>query len=130
MRRCGCLPLIALAAIMLIPALGGAQTVTVDLNKTSLAWDWTKGTVPPNTGDVERFDVKCGRQSGVYSATTPLNDPAVRTVKLSQILNGTGAWFCVIVAVNRYAPSPPSNEVSFDAGAPPAAPANNKVQAQ
>ena len=129
MRRCGCLTLIFAAALSLL-SVAHAQTVTVDLNKTSLAWDWTKATVPPNTGDVERFDVKCGRQSGVYSATTPINDPLARTVKLSQVLNGQGQWFCVVLAVNRYSPSPPSNEISFDAGAPPAGPANLKVQAQ
>lgn len=108
-----------------------AQTVTVDLNKASLAWDWTKATPPAtNTGDVERFDAKCGRLSGVYSSTTPINDPAARSVKIASIVNNTGQWFCVIVAVNRYAPSGPSNEVSFDAGAAPADPKNNRLQAQ
>lgn len=111
------------------PAL--AQTVTLDLNRAVLAWDWTKGTTPNlNTGDVERFDVKCGRQSGVYSSTSPVNDPLARSVKISQVLNGQGQWFCVLSAVNRYGASGHSNEVSFDVGAAPASPANVRVQAQ
>jgi hypothetical protein len=114
---------------VLLTATANAQTVTVDLNKAVLAWDWTKGA-PPNDGDVRRFDIKCGRQAGVYSATTPINDPLSRSVKISQILNGTGQWFCAVVAVNNYSPSGLSNEVSFDAGAAPAVPSNARVQAQ
>lgn len=125
----------AFAALALIvpalcaPALSSAQTVTVDLNKASLAWDWTKGPAP-SSGDVERFDVKCGKQSGVYSAVTPISDPLIRSVKISQILNGSGVWYCVVAAVNRYAASGNSNEVSFDAGAVPADPVNLRMQAQ
>ena len=112
------------------PALA-QQTVILDLDKAELAWDWTKGTTPNvNTGDVERFDVKCGRQSGVYSSTSPVNDPLARSVKISQVLNGDGQWFCVLSAVNRYGVSGHSNEVSFDVGAAPASPANLRVQAQ
>lgn len=111
------------------PAL--AQTIVLDFNKAELAWDWTKGTAPNlNTGDVERFDVLCGRQSGVYSSTSPVNDPLARSVKIGQLLNGQGVWFCVVSAANRYGSSGHSNEVSFDVGAAPASPANVRVQAQ
>lgn len=126
----------ALKGIVVLLALGLgspalAQTVTLDLNRAVLVWDWTKGATPNvNTGDVERFDVKCGRQSGVYSSTSPVNDPLSRSVKISQILNGSGQWFCVLSAVNRYGASGNSNEVSFDVGAAPASPANVRVQAQ
>lgn len=112
---------------LIAPTAG--QTVTVDLNKAKLAWDWTKGA-PPNDGDAEGFTAKCGRQAGVYSSTTPINDPTARTVNIRSIVNGTGVWFCVVSAQNRYGSSGNTNEVSFDAGAVPAAPGNNKVQAQ
>lgn len=122
----------ALFALLLLTGYEAhAQTVTVDLNRAVLAWDWTKGIAPsPTTGDVERFDVKCGRQAGVYSSVTPLTDPLARSVRISQIVNGTGQWFCVVASVNRYGSAGNSNEISFDAGAVPATPANVRVQAQ
>lgn len=106
-----------------------AQTVVVDLNKASLAWDWSKGQ-PPNDGDPTSFLAKCGRIAGVYNVQTPINDPAARTISLRQILNGQGQWFCVVAAANRYGTSANSNQVSFDAGAVPADPTGLKVQAQ
>jgi hypothetical protein len=121
---------VALLAVLPLPVLASAQTVTVDLNKAKLAWDWTKGT-PPNDGDPEGFTAKCGRVTGVYSSTTPINDGAARSANIRSIVNGTGIWFCAIGAQNRYGPSPTnSNEVTFDAGAVPAGPTNNRVQAQ
>ena len=120
--------LFALVAITLFasPEPTAAQTVTVDLNKATLAWDWTKGA----GGDVESFEVKCGRATAVYSATTPVADPLARSVNISQVINGSGRWFCVVAAVNRYGKSGVTNEVSFDAGVAPADPANLRVQAQ
>lgn len=123
----------SLAAVFLTVGLFSptvAQTVTVDLNKAKLSWDWSKGALP-NDGDAEGFTMKCGRQTGVYSSATPINDPLARTVPVRSVVNGSGVWFCVIGAQNRYGPSPGnSNEVSFDAGAVPAVPANHKLQAQ
>lgn len=127
MRRSGCL--IALIAILVLPSLCWAQTVTVDLNKAKLAWDWTKGA-PPNDGDPEGFTAKCGRVTGVYSSSTPVTDGAARSVNIRSIVNGTGIWFCVVGAQNRYGASGNSNEVFFDAGAVPAGPTNARVQAQ
>lgn len=106
-----------------------AQTVVVDLNKASLAWEWAKGQ-PPNDGDPESFLAKCGKVQGVYNVQTPISDPTARTVSLRSILNGQGKWFCVVAATNRYGQSGNSNEVSFDAGAVPADPTGAKVQAQ
>lgn len=105
-----------------------AQTVTVDLDRASLAWDWAK--VTPTDSDVESFVTRCGRTAGTFSSTTPISDPAVRSVPIRSIVNGSGRWFCVVAAVNRYGVSGNSNEVSFDAGAAPAVPANVRVQAQ
>lgn len=106
-----------------------AQTVILDINKASLAWDWSK-SAPPNDGDVESFLVKCGKVQGVYSVQTPVHDPAARSVSLRSVLNGQGQWFCVMAATNRYGSSGDSNEVSFDAGAVPAGPSGLNVQAQ
>lgn len=106
-----------------------AQTVTVDLNKSALAWDWAKGA-PPNDGDPTGFIARCGRQAGVYSANTPINDPQARQVAIKSIVNGQGVWFCAVAATNRYGTSANSNQVSFDAGAAPADPSNARVQAQ
>lgn len=112
-----------------LAAPAAAQTVVVDLNKASLAWDWAKGS-PPHDGDPTGFVAKCGRQAGVYNVQTPINDPTARTAPIRSIVNGQGQWFCVVVAVNRYGPSNDSNQVSFDAGAVPAGPSNVRVQAQ
>jgi hypothetical protein len=117
-----------LLVLLTAPAYG--QTVTVDLNKASLAWDWAKGA-PPNDGDATGFTAHCGRTSGVYSANTPINDAAARTVPIRSIVNGQGVWFCAVSAFNRYGTSSnKTNEVSFDAGALPADPARARVQAQ
>ena len=116
-------------ALVLLASPALAQTVTVDLNKSTLAWNWTKGA-PPNDGDVRNFVTRCGRQSGVYSHSTPINDPAARSAPIRSIINGQGQWFCVVRAENAYAPSADSNEISFDAGAAPAGPSSLRVQAQ
>lgn len=128
MRRCGCLMLFVVVALSLL-SVAHAQTVTVDLNKASLAWDWTKGA-PPNDGDPTGFVARCGRQTTVYSANTPINDPISRQAPIRSIVSGQGVWFCTVAATNRYGTSGNSNEVSFDAGAVPADPSRTRVQAQ
>jgi hypothetical protein len=106
-----------------------AQTVTVDLNKAKLAWDVTPA-VPPLDGNPDSFNAKCGKVTKTYTTTTPINDPLARSVAIKQIIPTQGLWFCAVTAVNRAGESPPSNEVSFDAGAVPASPVNLRVQAQ
>lgn len=120
---------LALLLAVLLPMLALAQTVTVDLNKAKLAWDWAPAPAPLD-GNPDSFNAKCGKATKVYTVTTPINDPLARTVNLKQIIPSQGLWFCAVTAVNRVGESPASNEVTFDAGAVPAAPANLRVQAQ
>ena len=119
--------LLALVALLSAPAL--AQTVTVDLNKAKLAWDWTPAPAPLD-GNADSFNAKCGKVTKTYTTTTSINDPLARSVSIKQIIPAQGVWFCAVTAVNRVGESSNSNEVTFDAGAVPAAPANLRVQAQ
>lgn len=127
MRPIGCL--IAALGLCLLPSIAMADTIVLDLNKAKFFWDWTKGPLP-NAGDPEGFTIKCGMVSGVYSSSTPINDPTARSANLIGVVNGSGVWFCVVGAQNRYGASPNSNEISFDAGVVPAGPVNLRVQVQ
>lgn len=120
--------LIFLPLLSVTPA--DAQTmVSVDIHKAILAWDWTPGAAP-NDGTAASFTMKCGKTTGVYTVLTPIADPAARSIPISKAIPGQGQWFCACTAVNTFGESPPTNEVSFNAGALPAPPANERVQAQ
>lgn len=122
-----------LGALLIVGALFApqamAQTVSVDLAKAKLAWDWTVG-LPPIDGNPDSFKMNCGKASKTYTVSTPINDPLARSVSIRQVIPSQGPWFCAVTALNSLGESTPSNEVSFIAGALPAGPTNNRVQAQ
>src|SRR5262245_48522437 len=111
--------------VCLFAASAFAQTVHVDLNKASLAWDWVKGTGDDATG----FKTKCGLSAGTYTIIKSWG-PTIRQVNLKDAITTPGKWFCVVTAFNDFGESGPSNEISFNAGAVPVAPSDLKVQAQ
>ena len=115
-----------LAWLICVPSVVVAQALVQEyLNKAKLTWEWAQGT----GGAVAEFRVKCGINSGSYTKTTALTDPAARMLAIKQAITGAGKWFCVVTAANSFGESPPTNEVSFDAGAVPAGPANLSLQA-
>ena len=115
-------------ALWLWPFLATAQvtTVAVDITKAKLTWTWTQGT----GGIAAAFRVKCGTIAGTYSILVSLPDPAARSVAVSAVITATGRYFCAVSAANQYGESTNSNEVSFDAGTVPVAPAGFTIQAQ
>lgn len=86
-----------------------AQAVTImDASKAKLAWTWAQGT----GGAVERFIVRCGVQTGVYTATKQIIDPNARSTPLLPFVGANGQYFCVIDASN-FAGVATSAELNF-----------------
>lgn len=121
------LGLFVLIWLMFMVRFAWAQTtISVDIAKAKLVWDWTQGT----GGLVGEFRAKCGNITGSYSVVTVIVDPAQRMVPIKMVITEPGKWFCVVTAANEFGESAPSNEVNFAAGVVPVSPANNRVQAQ
>ena len=119
------LALLAFALLATVPA--GAQTViNLDINKASLAWQWTQGI----GGVAAEFHVKCGPASGSYSLPIVKIPAPVLTVPIKSVTPAVGKYFCVVTAANQYGESAPSNEVAYDAGTVPAAPTAATIQSQ
>lgn len=112
---------------MLLCSTAEAQTtLAVDINDSTLQWDWTQGT----GGAVDGFRCHCGPATGSYNTITDINDPAARSVPVGSIIPGPGTWFCALLAFNMFGQSDFSNEVSFQAGFKPDAPTNLRIVAQ
>lgn len=108
-----------LLALLFVAALVGAaeaQTVTVDINRAVLLWNWTP-TV--DSGPVDEFRVKCGSTAGVYTRSTTIAGTA-REMPVKAAIGGSGNWFCSVAAANKVGESVPSNELGFFAGVGPA----------
>ena len=115
------------AITLLSLATAQAQTtVAVDITKAKLTWTWTQGT----GGMPTAFRVKCGNVTGTYGILVSLPDPAARSASVASVITAAGKYFCVVSAANQFGESANSNEVSFDAGTVPVAPAGLVIQAQ
>jgi hypothetical protein len=99
--------------------LGLAQAQQpIDLDRSIFAWDWAPGA---NGAAPETFRVWCGVMSGNYTLTSEVAYPA-QWLPVRSVVPTVGLYYCVVVAVNSYGPSGPSNEVVMDAGSAPDAP--------
>lgn len=109
----------AVAAVTLSSTFALSQvtptTLTADINKAKLVWNWTQGT----GGPAEKFVVKCGPTAGTYPTLLELPDPAARSVPVNKVATKPGQYFCVVVAANSIGQGGASNEVSFQAGQTP-----------
>ena len=115
----------ALGLALLLAGDAAAQTsISVDISKARLQWDWAQGT----GGLPDNFLVKCGQSSGSYSKTTPVAYPTT-TIPVAQAITGQGNWFCTVSAINQFGESANANEVPFVAGAVPLPPSNARVTA-
>lgn len=115
------------ATIIIFAKACNAQTVVaVDINKSSLQWDWAIGT----GGAVDSFVVQCGASPTALTNQTTIPDPAARSASIKSVITGPGSWFCNTLARNQFGDSPPSNTVQFNAGTAPASPTNERVVSQ
>ena len=113
--------------LLVFTTLAQAQTtIAVDITRAKFTWTWTQGS----GGAVAAFRMKCGATAGNYTLLVSIPDPAARSLALSDVVTSPGKYFCTISAANAFGESPNSNEVSFDAGIAPAAPAGLSIQAQ
>ena len=104
-----------------------AQTsISVDIAKARFAWSWVQGA----GGPVTAFRMKCGPSAGTYPTLVSIPDPDARSLMLSAIVTEPGKYFCAVSAANQFGESANSNEVTFDAGVGPVAPADLQIQAQ
>lgn len=108
--------IVFLALLILIgAATANAQTVSVNISRTALLWNWEPAL---ESGDVDDFIIKCGSQTGNYTRTTAVG-PTLREIPLKSIIDGPGNWFCIVVAANTFGESEASNEVPFVVGGKP-----------
>jgi len=109
-----------------IPETSQAQsTITVNIKKAALTWEWEQGTGGPADG----FRVKCGSASGQYTKLTVVTADT-RRVPILAVIDGLGTWFCVVESFNEFGPSETTtNEVSFKAGDIPMGPTNGAIEA-
>lgn len=88
---------------VLIAAPAWAQTVVnVSLSKARITWEH-------DLVNVDNFTVVCG------IANLTIAVPALEA-KLSDFITAPGSYTCRVVASNQFGASPPSDEVSFNAG--------------
>lgn len=118
--------LILASLLLLLASPAYAQTISVDINRAKIAWDWAQGT----GGVPTEFRVKCGNATGVYTKITVLAGIAVREANVRDVITGSGNWFCAVSVANQFGESAMSNEVPFSAGAAPSSPTNTRVTAQ
>lgn len=107
-------------------AWGQATDITVDITRTNLIWTWAQG----EGGPVEKWLIRCGPTSTVYTILVELAAPSARSIPIRQVTPDVGTWFCAIAATNRYATSPPSLEVTYEAGKAPVAVSAFRIEAQ
>lgn len=113
--------------VYLVADVVHAQTsVSVNINKAKLSWQWTQGT----GGVADGFNIKCGNTTGNYTKITTINNPTARTADVKDAITGSGQWFCIVTAFNQFDESAGASEVSFFAGDGPSAPTNLTIQAQ
>lgn len=105
---------------------GQATTVTVDIAKAALTWQWTQGT----GGPVEKWLIRCGPSSTNYNILVTLPTPAARSIPIAQVTSDVGTYYCIVSASNSFGTSGPSNEVSYSAGKAPVSPTALAIQAQ
>lgn len=108
-----------LLALLFVAGLAGAaeaQTVSVDINRAVLLWNWTP-TV--ESGPADEFRVYCGTATKTYTKMASVAGTA-REVPVKAAIGGSGNWFCAVTAANKHGEGGASNEVGFDAGAAPA----------
>lgn len=109
--------------LLLGPAAVAAQTVAVDLNRAVFEW-----TAPVGGGAPTDYVMQCGAATaGPYPLQRIVAAPATTTPVLGVVLV-PGTYFCVVTARNLFGVSAPSNEITFQAGAAPAAPSGLRVR--
>lgn len=117
--------LIFFIAILCWSTCAHAQAAVFDIAKAKLIYTWTQGT----GGMVTQFNARCGISTGSYNILVVFTDPALRSMPINKIITVPGKYFCVVSAANLAGESAYSNEVSFDVGVVPGAPASLIIQA-
>jgi hypothetical protein len=120
---------ILLAALAWAGVAEAQTTISVDITKARLTWQWAQGA----GGAVAEFRVKCGTSTpttGTATKVTVLPDPAARQAPVLSVITGVGTWFCAVAAANQFGESPLSNVVTFDAGTVPVAPTALQIEAE
>lgn len=98
-------------AILLYSSTASAQAASVDINKAVLSWTFAPGV---GSGIVEKFEVRCGQVTGVYTKITTYAATAV-AANVRDIITGSGNWFCTVAAMNSIPSEVKGNEVPFGA---------------
>lgn len=119
---------ISLFVAALVSDAAAQTSVSVDLNKAVLSWEWTKGA-PPNDGDATEFVIKCGQTSKTYTKLTSVAGN-VRSAPVKDVITGVGDWFCAVSAKNQHGESPNTSEIAFVAGTVPVPPTNLTIKTQ
>lgn len=91
---------------------GQPTTLTADIAKASLQWQWTQGT----EGPVEKWQIRCNSPQAITQVQVELVAPTARSIPIPQIITAVGTWTCTIAAVNVAGPSSASPAVTFTAG--------------
>ena len=111
---------VALAVLLGIFGVAGqaaaqSQMLSVDINKAKLVVQWAPDG---NSGTPDRFIVKCGSQSGVYTKTSEIAFPATE-LAAKDAVTGPGPQFCVASAANQFGESATTPELAFFVGSAP-----------
>lgn len=114
---------LAITFILASVGFAHAQALNVDINSRSFVW--TASIVDATHPAPTSYNVKCGVATKVYTIIVPVTPvaPALTpptTVPVKAILT-PGMWFCAVTAANQFGESPPSNELTLNAGYAPAA---------
>ncbi len=94
----------------------------VNLDQAVFQWDY-----PGGGGTPDAFVVWCGTVSGSYTLqSAPVPFPTM-SAPVTSVISDPGTYFCTVVAQNSFGASEPSNEISFEAGYAPRAPADFRL---
>lgn len=92
-----------------------ATDITVSIDRARLIWTWSQG----GGGEVEKWLIRCGNQSTVYTILVELPAPTAREIPIRQVTPEVGTYFCVIAGTNRYGTGQSSAEIRYEAGKAP-----------
>lgn len=88
--------IVAIILSLLLSSTANGQAATVDINKATINW-----TFAPTVGSgvIEKWEIRCGQTTGVYTKITSYSASAV-SGNIRDVITGSGNWFCIAVAMN------------------------------
>lgn len=102
----------ALMLIFIVPFIISTQVKAAPTpDKKSFAWDQVLQNTDGSVANITGFIVYCGASSGNYTISYDVNNGAARTTLISNVIPGSGKFYCAMTAYSSLGESGYSNEL-------------------